>query len=354
MTRYISRRAVIAGCVGIGGSLAGCSVIQTNAPTVRWRYNALGAIGSPAIGDGTVYTGSTHTSCYAISLESGEKEWEFESLNSGLNGVTVWQGLIIGGNDRGSVYAIGVDGRKRWQTTLEGAVQCQQPLVIGETVLINARNGTVYGIDLMDGSIKWETPVVESIRDGWGDISARPILADGLAVVASYDDRVRAIDPSDGQIRWDVTVNGDIGTTVAQGQKLVAGSTHGEVVGIDPPSGEVLWRESLPSGVSADPACTDGQAYVPTEEDGLFALDVNDGSTVWKNETPVIGDVSANAGLVVFGTANERRLQALETDGSPRWQYSDSFRAGVSPPLITEKEVIVAGFDGYLHVIEHD
>ena len=349
-----SRRAVLAGCAGIATSLAGCSLLGWKEPTVRWTYDTLGAsFGSVAIADGTIYSSSTGQTCSAIDFASGEKVWEIDSLQSSVNGVAVSKGRIVGGDDKGYLYALGMDGTKQWQTALDGAIYCQKPLIVDDTVVINARNGTVYGVALSDGEIKWEQSVVESLPEEWRNITARPISADGLAIVGSYDDHVRAFDIADGTIQWDVTVNGNVGATVAHGEKyLVAVSWDGDVVGLDPSSGDIAWQRRLQPPPTFDPACADGRVYVPTKEK-LFALQQTDGRTDWRQADGVWGDVTANAGIVVY--AIENTLQALSTEGDPRWRFDGRNDQGIQvigPPVVTENEVVATDTGGDLHTLE--
>lgn len=179
-----------------------------------------------------------------------------------------------------------------------------------------------------------------------------------------------------------------------QGKVLVAGQKSGEAFGIDPESGELLWRQRLgrggiQAGIHFGMAAMDGRVFVPISDfedgqqhelparPGMFAVDAASGDVAWyaKHEDRCGGREFCDPGIsapatampgAVFAGAMDGVLRAYDPDsGETLWQYDTAreFEAlggatglggsvgGSSGPVIRDGMVyMTSGYGIYFHM----
>jgi len=108
--------------------------------------------------------------------------------------------------------------------------------------------------------------------------------------------------------------------------KLFATTTHGELVALDPASGQVLWRQGFNSAVNGAPTVANGQVFVNTGASVAYAVNTDTGRIAWRvaglsSHVGVsgVGAPAVSGNTVVFPLAN-RSLVSLDTgDGAVKW-----------------------------------
>lgn len=134
------------------------------------------------------------------------------------------------------------------------------------------------------------------------------------------------------------------------GRRIYAASRNGNVVALEPDTGNAVWRTELDMELSSGPGVGKDLIVVGAADGYLIALDANSGVERWRaNVTgeslarPVIKDDT----VAVFTIDN--RLHALSVfDGSERWYVEQSTprltMRGSATPIVVGTSV-VAGFD---------
>lgn len=136
----------------------------------------------------------------------------------------------------------------------------------------------------------------------------------------------------------------------SDGNRVYAASYDGNVVALDPESGDRAWRTELDLTLSAGPGVGEGIVVVAGYDGDLVALDAADGAERWRinigGETiakPTIRDRS-----VVVYTIDGRLRVFSALDGREIWSLEQSVPAltqrGAASPIISGNSVI-AGFD---------
>lgn len=180
--------------------------------------------------------------------------------------------------------------------------------------------------------------VVWSSKAGAGNerkfrITAEPVADGGRIFTMDSHTLVTAHATAGGEI-WslELTPPGEkagtgMGGGLALGDgKLFATTTFGELVAIDPATGQVLWRQKFDAALNGAPTVANGQVYVTTAASHAFAVDTDTGRVLWRlagvaTQSGVSG-VAAPAvtgNIVIFPLANGSLLGADIGDGTVSW-----------------------------------
>jgi outer membrane protein assembly factor BamB len=134
------------------------------------------------------------------------------------------------------------------------------------------------------------------------------------------------------------------------GNRVYAASYDGKVSAYDPEDGDRIWRTEVDAVLSAGPGVGEGLVVVAGYDGDLIALDADDGSELWRIDIageslarPLIKDDA-----VVAYTIDGRLRVFSRFDGSERWALEQSLPAltlrGSASPILVGTSV-VAGFD---------
>lgn len=178
----------------------------------------------------------------------------------------------------------------------------------------------------------WSAPVGRG-ASRVGRITSGPIVADNRVYAIDAAAKVTAFSLS-GTPLWSraLVLNGEdagdgFGGGVAFGNDvLVAGTGYGEVIAMEPDTGEVLWRQKLDAPVRAAPTVANGMAYVVSRNDQAFAIDLKNGRIRWRiagidPDAGVLGGASPATvdGLVVLPFASGEVIGTLARNGRRAW-----------------------------------
>ncbi len=162
----------------------------------------------------------------------------------------------IGGNAQHLGEHLALDGslRRVWSVDIgqgnsKRARLITAPIVVGETVYAMDAAAQVSAISTA-GRVLWRTdatPEGEAARDGFGG---------GLA----YDEG-----------------------------RLFVTTAHGEVLALDPVSGEILWRTAVDAAIRAAPAVAEGRVVVVARSDVAYGLDAETGTLDWRTQGVGLG-----------------------------------------------------------------
>ena len=121
-------------------------------------------------------------------------------------------------------------------------------------------------------------------------------------------------------------------TAVADGEHVIVTSASGEVVALDPATGEEQWRSSVSDRVRVAPV-TDGDVVVVADVAGaLAAYDVDDGRELWTAELPDALATTVAGDVLVVRTSDA--AQALDIDDGERL-WSSRVPSGLVAAAVT-------------------
>ena len=338
----ISRRPLAIAALAV--ALAACSSSKTRTPAElkdivgsNLRLDRLWSE-SPGAGDegyftefrlalesDALYGADAKGHVFALNPRTGATVWKADTRARVISGPAVGGAQVLVGTLDGEVIALKrADGHSLWRSAVSSEVLAT-PATDGDRIVARCVDGRIYGLSASDGARLWSfdrTVPNLTLRGLSAPLISGPRLITGLD-----NGHVVSLKLGDGQVLWDQPIavpSGrtelerltDVDASLLEGDDtLYAMSFGGELVAMDPASGQVMWRRSIKSYTGA---ALLGNLLFVTDADGvLWALDAHTGAAAWKQDA-----------------LQYRRLSA---------------------PVAIGQYIAIGDFEGYVHWIEpHD
>jgi outer membrane protein assembly factor BamB len=338
-----------------------------------WRFETMGPVQCEPLYDpkeDVVYFGSTDGALYKVRAKDGTLIWRFASNAEVSERPVLVDGVIYATNANDTVLAIdATSGKMRWfqhrQPQFGIEIGGHAGAAVAHGMVYTAfSDGTVMAYDMKDGAERW--PLVDLAADAaeaaegeppqYLDVDTTPIptrIAGGdVVLLASYAGGVVALDAMSGRrawinerakgvtelALWEQPGHPPIGQGAPQPgtpdaeaaardlpqvparRVLLASSGQTGMWGIDPETGESLWRRELPEGGVTAPAPIAGAFLVGTTRYGLFLLSPLDGGVIDGIEPGnEFAMTPATAGFRAFLLTNGGQLVGVHVAPPPAW-----------------------------------
>jgi len=217
-------------------------------------------------------------------------------------------------------------------------------------------------------------------------LAAAPVVANGRLYVVDTDARLHAFDAQTGSKVWTVFVGDSAdddrargakrnskalfgGGVSVEGDRLFATNGLGDVVAVNAADGAQIWRKRPGGPLRGAPTLSNGNVYVMSQDNQLFALRQSDGNVEWTEagtlEVSGVFGVAAPAaaqGTVVAGFSSGELNAYRYENGRPVWQDALS-RTSISTsvgtisdidaePVIDQGRVFAIGSGGRMVALE--
>ncbi|OGN89982.1 MAG: hypothetical protein A2158_07610 [Chloroflexi bacterium RBG_13_46_14] len=191
-------------------------------------------------------------------------------------------------------------------------------------------------------------------------IYSSPMIADDLVCVGGYNGKVYAFSRSEirQEPRWvyprqDNVGGSIIGSIIYNNGKLYFGSANNRVFALDATDGYKEWEIELPDKVWSTPAIMNDTLYIGCFDKKFYALDTADGSIKWEFETEgAIVSTPVVDGNTVYFSSFDRSLYALNAaTGSLKWKYSADNWFWATP-VIYNGAIFAPCLDGKIYIID--
>ncbi|WP_312909017.1 PQQ-binding-like beta-propeller repeat protein [Natronosalvus caseinilyticus] len=320
---------VVGDTVYVGTGSGRVLAISLETGDERWGYQTDGIVtGPPAVVADEVYAASADGTMYALERETGERSWQYRLDATCRVAPAVADGTVYAADDDGSVYALEAEsGRVEWTFATDETVAVAEVAVTGGGVFAGTTDGVVRRIDGKSGSLEWTRDLRAAVdveddggRGGDEDANAEEtsyLAATDDLVVATDGDSLYALEAADGAIRWRFDTGGALeAPAVARGTVYVA-SADLSVYAVDLASGVERFRFDTGGATPTAPAVVDGTCCVGTDEGVIYALDATDGAARWRYDTETgaaLEGLTVASGLLC--TAGPGGIAALGDDQS--------------------------------------
>jgi len=250
--------------------------------------------GSLASSNGSIFVPAYNGRLYAVAEDTGRAgEHLFDTDGPLVGGVAVDAGTIYFGSSDGKLYALdATTGAERWTPFKADNEIWSTPVVDGDTLYVTSLDGKLYAINTATGAERW------SYKTAAG-VASTPVLdkGEGLIYVGGFDSRLRAIDLTSHEQRWQVEADNWFWTRplVADGV-VYAGSLDKKVYAVEAASGTARWARPFATDapVHAAPVMAGGKLIVVDRGGNVFALEPEDGTMAPAEALDVGGDVLAD------------------------------------------------------------
>ena len=198
-------------------------------------------------------------------------------------------------------------------------------------------------------------------------LAASPVVANGRLYVVDTRARLHALDAATGREIWQVIVgdekdvrggmnfwtgemSGNSGVVFGggvsiEGDRLFATNGIGDVVALNAADGSTIWKVRPGGPLRGAPTLSNGNVYVVTQDNQLFALSQQDGSVQWTESSAVevagvfgVATPAAAQGTVVAGFSSGDLNAYRYENGRILWQDALS-RTSISTSVGTLSDI---------------
>ena len=269
-----------------------------------------------------VVTAGRNGTLNVYELEDGDEKADIDldiPLSGGIGGT---EDIWLVGSQNGELVAVSAETEDiLWRTAVPSEILARPVVYNRKIVIVRTADGQILGVDINTGKINWnysKTIPALTLRG-----SSPPTLSRNHFYTGLESGRLIAVSPIDGEVAWDIALTVpqgrseiqrlvDIdGKSVLYGRVLYAVSYQGRIAAIDVTRGQFLWARSFSSNTGVTVGAD--AVYSTDDRSHVWALDRNNGATIWKQD----------------------KLQARS----------------VTRPVIYKDFLIVGDFEGYLHVL---
>lgn len=331
--------------VFVGSSDNGLYALRAEDGETLWRFETLKPVQSEPLYDpkeDVVYFGSNDEALYKVRASDGKLLWRFATGAEVSRRPALRDGIVYFTNANDTLIAAdAAKGVMKWhqhRTPAYGMmIAGHAGVALGsDKVYTSFSDGIVLAYDLVDGSEQWPgfDLAAEAEQSAGGelprylDADATPVvdrIASGEVVfVAGYAGGVFALDAENGTRAWvNEKVAGvtelmlwkqpahaprdGIGPEIPAKKVLFASSGLTGLWALDPDDGRTLWHRDLPEGGISAPVAYEGTLLVATTRYGLFLFSPLDGS--------LIDGLDTGGGFAMTPAAYGRRAFILSNGG---------------------------------------
>jgi outer membrane protein assembly factor BamB len=252
---------------------------------------------------------------------SSKEELVYPEINNKIEPEEIWSASVG-------------DGVEHYDSAL-------RPVIFKDKVFAASRAGLVMAFDRESGDRLWTFDVRD---DGTG----------------SFLDALKFWNSETARVSGGVSVGYD---------KVFVGTENGDVVALNPETGELVWRVKVKGEVIASPAAGEGYVLVNTSAGYLFALHPDTGEQRWMHEQesallslrgtsePVIA-----SGGVIFGSGAGKVSVLIADKGVLAWDAAIAVPKGATDlsrmvdvdatPIVVDGTIYAIAFNGELVALE--
>src|SRR5665811_2382581 len=152
--------------------------------------------------------------------------WSVSTGTRTKSSPVVSEGIVYFGNDKGSLIAIGSDGKIKWKYEAGSSIDAA-PMVFGKKIISGTSDGILKAVDKITGKLIWSYTTDNQIA---GSANVWEIGGKSGIVVGSYDYFLHCVDPETGTSLWKIETENYInGTPAILNGKVVFGGCDGKI-----------------------------------------------------------------------------------------------------------------------------
>jgi outer membrane protein assembly factor BamB len=230
---------------------------------------------------------------------------------------------------------------------------------------------SVFAFDTQDGEINWQFEGADTQY-----VMGSPVVVDDKLVIWGDNNMLSAFDSYTGDFLWDYTTGefpGNPGTPAYDNGVIYAGDVSGHAFALNIADGSEIWKTSFPAGgplsrndIWAQPVIADGLVWFGSWNCHLYGLDPSNGDIL--HDIP-LGDQIPWAGPAFDGThlyqpvayyaayqglfTPPYKMMAIKTDGTVDWTFTGTGNEGFfSTPAVANNIVFLPSDSGNIYILD--
>ena len=260
--------------------------------------------GGVSVFGGRVYATSGYGLVAAYDATTGNQFWQADAEVPLRGAPTVAEGRVIVMTQDNQAFAYSEQtGERDWEIvgTVEptGLLGASAPAVALDTVVVGFSSGELQAVRIENARIVWQDTIARTGRTSsltaLSDIDASPVIdpAQSRVYAMGHGGRIVSLDFTTGQRVWEQSVGGTSLPWLA-GNWLFAVSTNAELVALQAIDGRVRWISQLQHYRKPEkkkdlityrgPVLAGGRLWLTSSQGQLLAVDPATGEVVWSAE----------------------------------------------------------------------
>ena len=245
-----------------------------------WKKNLGAAIRkNPAIGEDKVFVATADNQLFALNLIDGATVWRHSgssesTINYGSPAPAIKDGTVVVAYSSGEVFALNaLRGSEVWAETISNGSERRKtsatfvdvsatPLMVDGITYVASQNGSVIAFNTSNGFRIWEQKT--------GAVEYTPTFLDKFLFLVADNSRVVAINRYDGKIKWVANLppkknkkdNTIWAGPVVAGGSLIAASSNAKLAVFDVNTGEMTGLKDGQEDVYALPLVSGNNLYL--------------------------------------------------------------------------------------------
>lgn len=250
--------------------------------------------------------------------------------------------VYLGGSDRRVVSVDLASGRTRWTRRVHGPLVGGVLLAGAVVYAASDRPGKVYALQAVSGNELWSTTS--------GSVEAPLALVNKRLIVLTRDQRILAIDPATGRVLWRRTLPSQQIAPLTLGENEVLVSSYDSLYRVRVSDGAVTLRVRAPGALVSPWVQLGGQLVAGTGDSLVVAVDPDSLRTVWQArlDGPLLTS-PAIAGDTLYCVTQFGSLYRIVPGAQPEVTKLGSNRwAATGTPAVIGGWILIGGSDGAL------
>ncbi len=336
------------------------SVWRNSVGKLEKAYNEI----RPYITQERVYLTSAEGRVEAWQRDNGRNVWSVSLKEDISGGVGGGENIVAIGTVQGDVIGLdAADGIEKWRTAVSSEVITISQASRGN-VVVRSNDNQVHVLDAQSGEVVWaegRNPPALTLRG-----SSVPVVVEDKVLIGFDDGKLVAMDMLDGAELWKTSVSIPRGRSELERMSDIDGefvyddgtvyvvNFNGQVIAADFKSGRPYWSKDLSSseGLSVD----ETHVYVTDEDDSVWALDKENGATIWRQDKLLFRQLTAPKAMgdyVVVGDYKGYLHWLTKSEGKLVGRIDIASDAIKVAPVIVNERAYVLSNNGSLAVVQY-
>jgi outer membrane protein assembly factor BamB len=324
-----------------------------------WRYACEGQIRSTACLNGEIILFCTGTGELICLKTDGSLQWMFNAGNETpydfadyhQSSPVLSNEIIYWGSGSGAFYAIkAASGELVWKFETGSHVHTTAA-IDQDAVYFGSFNGYVYALNLKDGHLRWKFKTVGHQYFPKGEVQGSPVIIGNKVIIGARDYNLYALDKEKGYCHWNkaYTLGWVLSASIYDSTLFIAGADERILSAINPLDGSYLWKNRMELLMFGKPAFRDETLFIGTTIGKLHAVNIHTGKEIWVFNTP---------------SYEKNRLRYFKPDDSYRddiysiitsdihfLKVEEELGGFFSSPALSQDRLIASSADGNIYCI---